>query len=178
MREPNLDDVHLALRLYELRREKEMRKARNFALMFTPQSLDELLAVVAWEHPENAHFRQVTSYWEMVSDFALRGLYHPEIYAAHAGEALVIFVRLSQFIPAMRERGFTRFLANTEACVAKYPAVAAKVDGLRAMLAARAAMTKSAAAKPATKTQVSSPVNSPSKKAPKKSAPRRSKTSR
>jgi hypothetical protein len=51
--------------LYDLRREAEMRKARNWvATQFWPQSADDYIKVAsAVGTPENAWLRQVTSYW-------------------------------------------------------------------------------------------------------------------
>lgn len=138
MRDPNLDDVNLVLRLYELRREDEMRKARRFLLEFAPKSLDDLKAVLAFTHPENAHFRQVTSYWEMVADFAARGLLHPEMYATHCGEGLLIYVKLEPFKDEVR-RTFPRFLANTERAIESHPVVAERVKMVREVLARIAA---------------------------------------
>src|SRR5450756_2499672 len=60
-------DAQLILQLYDLRREAEMRKARNWvATQFWPQSADDYIKVAsAVGNPENAWLRQVTSYWDM-----------------------------------------------------------------------------------------------------------------
>lgn len=137
MRAPEPRDADMILRLYDLRREAEMRKARAFVITFAPSTIEELLAVMDWKHPENAHFRQVTSYWEMVADFANRELLHPEMYAAHCGEAFVIYARLSPFLDEMKKRGYSRFLMHTDAAVRKHPVVAERVEGMRQMLAKR-----------------------------------------
>ena len=45
LRKPTYADADLALKLYDLRRESEMRKARNFMVMnFNPQSGHVMLA--------------------------------------------------------------------------------------------------------------------------------------
>lgn len=131
MRDANLDDVNLVLRLYELRREEEMRKARRFLLEFHPKSIEDLQAVMAYAHPENAHFRQVLSYWEMVADFAARGLLHPEMFAAHCGEGLVVYAKLEPFRDEVRKTMNPRFLLNLERAVASHPAVAEKLGAIR-----------------------------------------------
>src|SRR5262249_31795942 len=99
MRVPDMNDVDLVLRLYDLRREREMRKARKFIFEFQPKSLDDVRAVLSFEHPENAHFRQVMSYWGMVADFVTRDLFHPEMFAAHCGESLFIYAKFEPFLP-------------------------------------------------------------------------------
>jgi hypothetical protein len=54
------------LKLYELRSEATMRKARDwFALSFHPESAQDILQVLVGEH--SADFRMVASYWDMAA---------------------------------------------------------------------------------------------------------------
>lgn len=138
MRAPDRSDVDLILRLYELRREAEMRKARAFVMGMQPKSVEDVLAVTDWAHPENAHFRQATSYWEMVSDFAVRELLHPEMFATHCGEAFFFHAKFEPWIEELRRRGFPRFQRNMSAAVAKHPVIAERLAAVREILAARA----------------------------------------
>ncbi|MGH9555410.1 MAG: hypothetical protein ACRD2Y_06255 [Terriglobales bacterium] len=58
-RKPTASDAQLGLQLYDLRREAEMRKARNFInFQFNPKNADEFLQV-AWAMgtEQNAHLR-------------------------------------------------------------------------------------------------------------------------
>jgi hypothetical protein len=137
MRDPDRGDVDLILRLYDLRREAEMRKARAFVMGFQPQRIEDVLAVMDWAHPENAHFRQATSYWEMVSDFAGRELLHPEMFATHCGEAFFFHAKFEPWIDELRRRGFPRFQRNLSAAAAKHPAIAERRASAREILAAR-----------------------------------------
>ena len=135
---PDRQDVDLVLRLYELRREGEMRKARTFVMSFQPKSLEDMLAVLDWSHPENAHFRQATSYWEMVSDFAVRELLHPDMFAAHCGEAFFVHAKFEPYIEELRRRGYPRFQRNMSEAVAKHTVVAERLNFIREILATRA----------------------------------------
>jgi len=58
-KKPTLSDAHLILELYELRREAEMRKARNWwGAEFFPQSADDVMNVAfAMGAQENNWFR-------------------------------------------------------------------------------------------------------------------------
>jgi hypothetical protein len=153
MRAPDQSDAELILKLYDLRRESEMRKARAFILGFAPKTIDELRAVMAWEHPENAHFRQVVSYWEMVADFAAREILHPEMFATHCGEGLVLYAKYLQFRDEIRATQNPRFLVNLERAAA-HPVVADRLRFITEMLARMAAMAAQKApamAKPAKK---------------------------
>jgi hypothetical protein len=120
---PNFDDANFALRLYELRREPEMRRAR--------QMIGDLVAGAPWEkiepicaygHPENAHFRQATSYWEMVASFVNRGIFHPDVYLDTCGEGLFTFAAFKPHLEKVRALRGPRFLVQTERLVKENPA--------------------------------------------------------
>jgi hypothetical protein len=147
---PNFDDANLALRLYELRRETEMRKARTMIGEVLDGATPETFAAVAtWGHPENAHFRQVTSYWEMVASFVNRGILHPDVYLDTCGEGLYTWSVLKPQIASLRQAMSPRFMTQTERAVKENPALAervATIDAARAAWAAKEAAT--AAAKP------------------------------
>src|SRR5580698_7540451 len=62
-------DAEIILRLYELRTEAEMRKARAWMTgEFWPTTADEFFAVASNPaDPHNAWLRQVLTYWEMAA---------------------------------------------------------------------------------------------------------------
>lgn len=60
------------MKLYDLRREAEIRKARNWWLGFWPESTDDILKIAtALGTQENAWLRQVGGYWEMASSLCI-----------------------------------------------------------------------------------------------------------
>lgn len=146
MREPNMDDANLALRLYDLRRERELRKARNLVGdVLDGCDWDTLHAVMQYEHKRNAHFRQVTTYWELVSSFVNRGIFHPDVYLDTCGEALYTFSVFKPWLAKIREVGSPRFLTQTERVVNEHPACRERVEAIdkaRAHWAATAAQAK------------------------------------
>jgi hypothetical protein len=139
MREPDRGDAEMILKLYDLRRESEMRKARTFMSNFAPKTIDDVRAISDWKHKENAHFRQVMSYWGMVADFTTRGMLHPEMFAAHCGEALFIWAKFEPLLPQIRAELNPMFLSNIENAVKSHPAVQTKATQIREMLARMAA---------------------------------------
>ena len=149
MREPDRGDAEMILKLYDLRRESEMRKARTFLSGFEPKTIDDVKAISNWKHKENAHFRQVMSYWGMVADFTTRGMLHPEMFAAHCGEALFIWAKFEPLLPQIRAELNPMFLTNIENVIKSHPAVQAKATQIREMLARMAAapMAKKTSAK-------------------------------
>ena len=71
MPKPTHADAELILKLYDARRESEIRKARTWWTgTFWPDSADDLIKVMRGAGtPENAWFRQVLGYWSMASSF-------------------------------------------------------------------------------------------------------------
>ncbi len=99
------DDVNLVLRLYELRRESRMRDARRwFIKECKPKNLKDLDKLCPPGSTENESFRMVTTYWDMCCSFITGGVLEREIFFESNREALVIWERLRDVIPEIRER--------------------------------------------------------------------------
>jgi hypothetical protein len=115
------DDAKLILKLYDLRREPVMRKARDFVNQFFPQSADEFLRLAqAWGSDENAYVRQVVSYWDMAASLVLRGALHEELFLENAGEMFFTFSKIYPFLGKIREgMGAPEFLRNIETLVTR-----------------------------------------------------------
>jgi len=122
-RHPQPSDADLILKLYDLRRETVMRQARAWFGNFAPKSFDEIKKVMAPEHPQNAFWRQVTSYWEMVASFVNREVLHPDLYADNCGEALFIFAKIEPFLPEVRATYSATALRQTERAITENPSV-------------------------------------------------------
>ncbi len=113
---PDHHDAELVLRAYDLRREPVLREARKAIVMnWWPKSLDDVKAIVAWTHPQNELFRQVTSYWELVYGMARHGIVHSEYMADSAGgEGLIILAKVWPWLADIRAGSGPRVLRNTE----------------------------------------------------------------
>ena len=133
---PTYEDAALVLRLYELRREDRLRAAREwFRARFFPQTFEDVKAVALGVGAENAHYRMVTSYWDMAASFVARGVLHPELFFDSGGEALFVWAKLGEFIPQMRQESQApRLLANLEAAIGMVPWAADRVQVLRARM--------------------------------------------
>jgi len=98
------DDVNLVLRLYELRREEKLRAARDwFARNLKAANLDELAAVCPAGSQENAYYRMVLSYWDMVASFITSGVLNAELFFQSGGELLFVWERVKHLVPLARE---------------------------------------------------------------------------
>jgi hypothetical protein len=131
MEAPNAtaDDAKLILKLYDLRREPLMRKARDFVNNFFPQTAEEFLRLLqAWGSEENAYVRQVVSYWDMAASLVLRGALHEELFLDSAGEMVFTFAKLHPFLAEIRERmGVAEFLRNIETLLTRSESGRAKL---------------------------------------------------
>jgi len=102
------DDAQLILKLYELRREPEMRKARNWWMTdFWPKNADDFLKV-AWAmgSQENNWLRQVAGYWGMTASLVLQGALSYELFLrpSSSGEMFVMFGKVHPFLADLREK--------------------------------------------------------------------------
>ena len=107
-KKPTAADAQLILQLYDLRREAEMRKARNWwAAEFFPQSADDFLKVSsAFGTQENNWLRQVGGYWGIVTSFVLSGVLNEELFLqpGFSGELFLIYAKIHPFVKELREK--------------------------------------------------------------------------
>jgi len=140
---PNVDDANLALRLYDLRREAELRKARaTVGRLVAGQPWEKVRPLFDHDHAENAHLRQVTSYWEIVASFVNRGIFHPDVYLDTCGEGVFTLWAFRPHLDRIRAMGRPRFLVETERLVKASPAASERLDAIDRSMAARAAAAK------------------------------------
>ena len=119
---PTSADAELILKLYDLRREAEMRKARHWWVgEFFPENADDFLKV-AWAMgtQENNWLRQVGGYWSMAASFVLQGALNEELFIqpAVSGEMYFLLAKVHPFLKELREKlGDPHFFGNIEKLV-------------------------------------------------------------
>ncbi len=136
------EDAALILKLYDLRREPEMRKARNwFVSEFWPESADDFVKVSnAFPSQENAWMRQVGSYWDMAAAFVLQGALSEELFVQPgcSGEMFFIFAKIYPFLKEVRQKmGSPTAWSNIEAVATGSKAARKRLDLVLANLAKR-----------------------------------------
>ncbi|TMQ49142.1 MAG: hypothetical protein E6K71_05930 [Candidatus Eisenbacteria bacterium] len=115
MPRPTSDDVQLILRLYELRRDPELRRARAFMLSeFNPKSWEEIRPHYLTGDEVDRHFRMATSYWEMVAAFVNRGLLDEDLFFDTHGEDMVVWKKVEPIIDGGRKHIRPTWLWNLE----------------------------------------------------------------
>jgi len=123
-KKPTAADAQLILQLYDLRREPEMRKARNWwGVEFWPQSADDFMKIVgAMGSQENNWLRQVSGYWSMAASFVLQGALNEELFIqpAVSGEMFFVFAKVHPFLKELREKiGDPQLFGNIEKVITK-----------------------------------------------------------
>jgi hypothetical protein len=118
-KKPTAADAELILKLYDLRREAEIRKARNWWLVtFWPESADDFMKIGgAMGTQENNWLRQVGGYWSMVASLTLAGTVNQELVLdpSFSGEMFLIFDKIKTFLGELRTKMKNpRMFANVE----------------------------------------------------------------
>ena len=120
------ESADLILKLYNMRREELMRRAREwYRTKFFPDSAEEVIA--ALRGPMSDYYRMVTSYWEMAASFVTNGAIDWKMFMdANAGEAVAIFVKHEPFLADLRARfdskhDDTTYLGHLEKLVMHLP---------------------------------------------------------
>ena len=124
-------DAELILKLYELRREETMRKARRFMIFeFNPKTLEELRAVSRDTKSEfNPCWRQMLSFWEMSASLVLRGALDADLFLDSNLEGILIYAKFHHFHAETEKESGNPFMGQTAALIAKYPAARARYEG-------------------------------------------------
>jgi hypothetical protein len=120
-------DAEVVMRLYELRREETLRKARHFMIFeFQPKTLEELRAVSRdIKAKENVFWRQAISYWEMAATFVLQGAVDPDLFLSSSAEGILLYAKFHHFHAETEKESGNPFMRQTAALIAKYPAARA-----------------------------------------------------
>jgi hypothetical protein len=102
---PTFDDANLVLKLYDLRREERLRRARAwFAASFKGvTTMDQFNTICAPGSDENASYRMVTTYWDMAASFVTSGILNEALFYESNRELLFVWERVSDLVSAWRQ---------------------------------------------------------------------------
>lgn len=106
-KKPTTADAEVILKLYDLRREAEMRKARNWWLVtFWPETAEDFMKIAMnLGSQENNWLRQVSGYWSLAASLALAGTVDQALFLepGFSGEMFFIFAKVKPFLKELRE---------------------------------------------------------------------------
>jgi hypothetical protein len=143
-------NAQLLLQIYDLRREEKLRKARAWILPnFAATSAKEFGELYPAGTDQNAYFRQVLTYWDMVAAIVNRGMIDEDLFFETTTEGMLTWMRVREVALEMREaRKNPLYMRNLETLAEKQEKwLATRVpEGLEEMRKMVAGMKKQAAA--------------------------------
>ncbi len=123
-------EAGLILKLYELRREEVMRKARDWYFRdFNPQSMADFKDAMFSEH--SGHLRMVITYWDMAAGLVNNGAISLELFNDTNGEHLGVFSKIELLLGEIRAAVGPQFAANLEKLIDATPNGRERVAGMR-----------------------------------------------
>jgi hypothetical protein len=136
------EEAGLILKLYELRREDTMRKARDWYFReFNPQSLADFNTAIFGDH--SGHLRMVVTYWDMAAALVNNGAISQELFDDSNGEHIGVFAKIELLLGEIRAAYGPKFAANLEKLIDATPdgrkRTAAGREQMKAILARIAA---------------------------------------
>ena len=136
------DEAGLILKLYELRREDTMRKARNWYFAeFNPQSLADFQSAMFGEH--SGHLRMVITYWDMAAALVNHGAISKELFNDANGEHIGVFGKIEPLLGEIRSAFGPNYAINLEKLIDATPGGRERVAFMRErMKAIRAQVEK------------------------------------
>ncbi|MDI1240853.1 MAG: hypothetical protein PSX80_02895 [bacterium] len=97
-----VESADLILKLYDMRREETMRKARDWFFTFNPTSGQDYMTTMM--NPEvGAYLRMVSSYWDMAAAFVNHGAIDAEMFNDTVGEHMIVFAKIEPLLAELRE---------------------------------------------------------------------------
>ncbi len=132
----NNQDALAILKLYELRREKEMRLARQWYFSeFKPKSAMDIINLYRAGERESANFRMVVSYWDMAASLALNGKIDEKTFLEANTEHIFVYAKIEPFLDEVREM-FQEpdFFLNLEKLCKKMPDYEQKLEGRKKLI--------------------------------------------
>ena len=114
------EEAGLILKLYELRREDTMRKARDWYFReFNPQSLADFNSAIFGEH--SGHLRMVVTYWDMAAGLVNNGAISLQLFTDCNGEHVGVFSKIEPLLGDIRAAYGPLFAANLEKLIDATP---------------------------------------------------------
>ena len=114
------EEAGLILKLYELRREDTMRKARDWYFReFNPESMADFTEAMFGEH--SGHLRMVVSYWDMAAALVNDGAISLDLFTNTNGEHIGVFSKIEPLLGEIRNAYAPQFAANLEKLIDATP---------------------------------------------------------
>jgi len=131
-------DAEIVLKLYQLRTEAEMRKARAWITgEFWPETAEDYFEVASNPaDPHNPWLRQVLTYWEMAAAMVLHGAVSAELFVDCNAEGFFLLAKFSGIVDDIRKQN-PHFLSKTAELVTRFSAATQRYEAVLKNVQAR-----------------------------------------
>jgi len=124
------EEASLILKLYDLRREQVMRKARDWYFRdFHPQSMADYNDALFGEH--SGYVRMVITYWDMAAALVNNGAISLEMFTDSNGEHIGVFSKIEPLLGEIRAAYAPQFAVNLEKLIDATPDGRKRVAAMR-----------------------------------------------
>jgi hypothetical protein len=130
------EDTMAILKLYELRRDEQMRAARQWYFSeFAPMSAMDIIALYRGGERASANFRMVTSFWDTAASLVLNGGIDRKMFLDANTEHVFIYAKIADYLPEVREL-FREpdFLIHLEDLVRALPDFESKMESRKRLI--------------------------------------------
>lgn len=117
------NDADLLLRIYEMRREPELRKSRDFmSFKCEARTFEEFTKKYPMGSPGSLHWGKVFGYWDLACALVDRGLIDKDLFNTCNGEHVALFLKFRPVIEGFRKAwNFPQMLASLERVATSHP---------------------------------------------------------
>lgn len=131
------EDTMAILKLYELRRDEQLRRARQWYFSeFAPTSAMDIAALYRSGERASANFRMITSYWDMVASLVLNGGIDEKMFYDSGTEYVFVYAKIADHLAEVREMfGEPDFLIHLERLVQSMPDAESKIESRKRLAA-------------------------------------------
>ncbi|HQU92076.1 MAG TPA: hypothetical protein PLK77_07250 [Pyrinomonadaceae bacterium] len=130
------EDTMAILKLYELRRDEQMRAARQWYFSeFAPTSAMDIIALYRGGERASANFRMVTSFWDTAASLVLNGGIDRKMFLDANTEHVFIYAKIADYLPEVREL-FREpdYLTHLENLVRSLPDFESKIESRKRLI--------------------------------------------
>jgi hypothetical protein len=131
------NDTMAILKLYELRRDEQLRAARQWYFSkFAPASAMDIVALYRGGERASANFRMITSYWDMAASLVLNGGIDRKMFLDSGTEYVFVYAKVADYLEEVRDL-FREpdFLIHLERLVRSMPDAEAKIESRKRLAA-------------------------------------------
>ncbi len=116
------DSASVVLKLYELRRDPEMREAREWYLTkFAPKSAEDIVKLLMESFEGSRYYRMVTSYWDMAASMVNNGAIDRTVFLDANTEYVAVLAKIHPYLAEVQKLYRDTYLKQLETLVMSLP---------------------------------------------------------